>query len=75
MGNGRSEGNDSSTRNLAQWCDDVKGLCDVLGVVKPIVCGLSFGGFVAQSYATRYPDPPGKLILLSTAAEIDFPTV
>jgi proline iminopeptidase len=53
----------------------VKGLCDALGVVKPIVCGLSFGGFVAQSYATRYPDPPGKLILLSTAAKIDFPTV
>jgi len=54
MGNGRSEGNDSSTWNLAQWGDDVKGLCDALGVVKPIVCGLSFGGFVAQSYATRY---------------------
>jgi proline iminopeptidase len=53
----------------------VKGLCDALGVVKPIVCGLSFGGFVAQSYATRYPEHPGKLILLSTAAKIDFPTV
>lgn len=74
-GNGRSEGNDSSTWNLAQWGDDVKGLCDALGVVKPIVCGLSFGGFVAQSYATRYPDHPGKLILLSTAAKFDFPTV
>ena len=75
MGNGRSEGNDSSTWNLAQWGDDLKRLCDALGVVKPIVCGLSFGGFVAQSYATRYPDPPGKLVLLSTAAKIDFPTV
>ena len=74
-GNGRSEGDDPSTWNLAQWGDDVKGLCDALGIVKPIVCGLSFGGFVAQSYATRYPDHPGKLILLSTAAKIDFPTV
>lgn len=74
-GNGRSEGDDLSTWNLAQWGDDVKGLCDALGLVKPIICGLSFGGFVAQSYATRYPDHPGKLILLSTAAKIDFPTV
>jgi proline iminopeptidase len=74
-GNGRSEGDDPSTWNLAQWGDDVKGLCDALGIVKPIVCGLSFGGFVAQSYATRYPEHPGKLILLSTAAQIDFPTV
>lgn len=74
-GNGRSEGDDPATWNLTQWGDDVKGLCDALGIVKPIVCGLSFGGFVAQSYATRYPDHPGKLILLSTVAKIDFPTV
>lgn len=74
-GNGRSGGNDPSTWTLAQWGDDVKGLCDALGLVKPIVCGLSFGGFVAQSYATRYPDHPGKLVLLSTAARIDFGAV
>lgn len=74
-GNGRSEGDDPSTWNLAQWADDVKGLCDALGIVKPIVCGMSFGGFVAQAYATRYPDHPGKLILLSTAARIDFERV
>jgi proline iminopeptidase len=53
----------------------VKGLCDALGITKPIVCGLSFGEFVAQSYATRYPEHAGKIILLSTAARIDFATV
>lgn len=74
-GNGRSEGDDPATWNLTQWADDVKGLCDALGIVRPIVCGLSFGGFVAQAYATRYPEHPGKLILLSTAGKIDFPTV
>lgn len=74
-GNGRSEGDDPSTWNLSQWGDDVKGLCEALGIVRPIVCGMSFGGFVAQSYATRYPEHPGKLILLSTAAAINFPTV
>ena len=74
-GNGRSEGDDPATWNLTQWADDVKGLCDALCIVKPIVCGLSFGGFVAQAYATRYPDHPGKLILLSTAGKIDFPTI
>ncbi|MET7242053.1 alpha/beta hydrolase [Methylobacterium sp. EM32] len=74
-GNGRSEGDDPATWNLAQWADDVKGLCDALGFVRPIVCGLSFGGFVAQAYATRYPDHPARLILLSTVARIDFSTV
>src|SRR5438046_8049316 len=51
-GNGRSAAGDSRTWNLAQWGDDVKGLCDGLGIDKPIVYGASFGGFVAQSYAT-----------------------
>lgn len=74
-GNGRSEGDDPATWNLAQWADDVKGLCDALGIVRPIVCGHSFGGFVAQAYAIRYPEHPAKLILLGTAAKIDFEAV
>ncbi|MEM7524756.1 MAG: alpha/beta hydrolase [Pseudomonadota bacterium] len=71
-GNGRSEDCGPETWNLAQWGDDVRGLCDALGIEKPIVCGVSFGGFVAQSYATRHPDHIGKLILTSTAARFEF---
>lgn len=74
-GNGRSDLCAQETWNLAQWGDDLRGLCDALGIEKPIVCGTSFGGFVAQSYATRYPDHPAKLILISTAAKMDFEAV
>lgn len=74
-GNGRSSGNDPATWNLAQWGDDVRGLCDALGIERPIVFGASFGGFVAQSYAIRHPGHPAKLILASTAAKFDFPVV
>ena len=49
-----------------------KGLCDALGIEKPIVYGVSFGGFVAQAYATRHPEHAAKLILVSTAARVDF---
>lgn len=35
-GNGRSEGDDPTTWNLMQWADDVKGLCDGLGIIRPI---------------------------------------
>jgi proline iminopeptidase len=73
--NGRSVNTDPDTWTLAQWGDDVKGFCDALGIERPIVCGLSFGGFVAQSYATRHPDHPGKLILASTAAKRDLAQV
>ena len=74
-GNGRSGYGDPSTWNLAQWGDDVRGFCDALGIEKPIVYGVSFGGFVAQSYATRHPGHPGKLVLVSTAARPDWPAV
>ncbi len=74
-GNGRSGGDDRGAWNLAQWGDDVKGFCDALGIERPIVYGASFGGFVAQAYATRHPGHPGKLVLTSTTAKVDFPTV
>jgi proline iminopeptidase len=70
-GNGRS-GGEPETWTLAQWGDDVKGFCDTLGIEKPIVYGGSFGGFVAQSYATQHPEHPGKLILVSTAARLVY---
>jgi len=71
-GNGRSEDGPTDLWTLDQWGDDVKGLCDVLGVEKPIVIGTSFGGFVAQAYATRHQGHVGGLVLISTAAKFDF---
>ena len=70
-GQGRS-GGEKETWTLAQWGDDVKGLCDVLGIEKPVVFGGSFGGFVAQAYATRHPTHPAKLILSSTCARVVY---
>lgn len=71
-GNGRSDDGDPALWTLAQWGDDVRALCDVLGIERPIIYGASFGGYVAQSYATRHSDHIGGLILASTAAKVDF---
>ena len=67
-GNGRSDEGDRSKWTLAQWGDDVRALCDALGIEHPIVIGASFGGFVAMSYATRHPGHAAALGLLVTAA-------
>jgi proline iminopeptidase len=69
-GNGRSERGDPKKWNLEQWGDDVRAFCDVLEIEHPIVLGISFGGMVAMSYASRHPDHPAKLVLSSTAARI-----
>jgi len=74
-GNGRSDTCDETTWNLAQWGDDLKGLCDALGIENPIVIGTSFGGFVTLSYATRHPGHAAGLVLISTAAKVDFECV
>lgn len=71
-GNGRSDLGKEEEWNLTQWGDDLRGLCEVLSIDKPIVVGTSFGGFVALSYATRYPDHAGGLALISTAAKVEF---
>ena len=70
-GNGRSEDGPQQDWNLAQWGDDVRAFCDALGIANPIVLGASFGGMVALAYATRHPDHPSKLVLISTEAAGD----
>lgn len=71
-GNGRSEPCGPESWTLDHWARDVHGFCEALGISRPIVLGTSFGGFVAQAYATMFPQHPSKLILISTAAKFDF---
>jgi pimeloyl-ACP methyl ester carboxylesterase len=71
-GNGRS-GGERETWTLAQWGDDIAGFCTALGIERPVVYGLSFGGMVAMSYAARHPQAPSKLVFSSTAARMDLP--
>lgn len=67
-GNGRSEAGPRDSWTLAQWGDDVRAFCEALGIERPIVLGVSFGGMAALAYATRHPEHPAKLILVSTEA-------
>lgn len=74
-GNGRSEDGETDTWNLDQWGDDIAALCDVLEIEKPIVFGASFGGFVAQSFATRHPNRPAAMIFAATTPKVDFDVI
>jgi pimeloyl-ACP methyl ester carboxylesterase len=67
-GQGRSDRSSPERWNLTQWADDVKGFCDALEIERPIVLGVSFGGFVAIAYGIRYPDHPSKLVFCCTRA-------
>ena len=66
-GHGRSSRRPREEWLLDNFADDIVRLCDALGIVKPIVLGQSFGGFVAQRYLARHPAHPAKVILSSTS--------
>jgi pimeloyl-ACP methyl ester carboxylesterase len=70
--NGRSESGPPESWTLDQWARDIKGLCDALSIERPIVAGVSFGGFVAMRYATLFPDHPRALLLSNTAARTNM---
>ncbi len=65
-GHGRSDRGDPAEWTLSTWTDDVHRLCAVLGIERPVLLGMSFGGFVAQQYAATYPDELAGLVLVST---------
>jgi proline iminopeptidase len=66
-GHGRSDRRPPAEWTLDTFADDLVRLCDALGIVKPLVLGQSFGGFVAQRYLARHPAHPAKVILSSTS--------
>ncbi len=74
-GNGRSHPSDPANWTLAQWADDIRGFCDALSIQRPIVFGQSFGGMVAQAYATRHPGHAGGVIFSSTAARMNLDAI
>jgi proline iminopeptidase len=72
-GHGRSDRRPPAEWTLDTFADDLVRLCDALGIVKPIVLGQSFGGFVAQRYIARHPGHPAKVILSSTSPHMALP--
>jgi len=54
-GHGRSDHSSAAFWNVRTWADDLRRLCDALGLRKPVVLGSSFGGNVALTYAALFP--------------------
>jgi pimeloyl-ACP methyl ester carboxylesterase len=71
-GHGRSDWGDPENWSFELCADAVRGFCDTLGIVAPVVYGHSLGGFVALVYAVRHPGHAGALVLQSTFARFDL---
>ncbi len=63
----QSKLNENETVSIKEIADDVCEILDELRINKASVLGTSFGGFVAQEFALRYPERLNKLILACTS--------
>ncbi|HRH41727.1 MAG TPA: alpha/beta hydrolase [Pyrinomonadaceae bacterium] len=58
---------ENETVTISQIADDVVKILDELKIEKASILGTSFGGFVAQDFALRYPERLNKLVLACTS--------
>ena len=72
-GHGRSDHSSAEFWNMRTWADDLRRLCDALGLRKPVILGSSFGGDVTLTYAALFPDYPGGIILANTTWPLGLP--
>jgi proline iminopeptidase len=72
-GHGRSSAvDDWSGIDHATFADDADALREHLGHERIVVLGHSYGGFLAQEYALRYPERLAGLVLCATAPALDY---
>jgi pimeloyl-ACP methyl ester carboxylesterase len=65
-GHGKSGGSDKK-HSCELFADDLNGLITALELERPVVCGLSLGGMIAQQYAVKYQSGLAGLVLADTA--------
>lgn len=61
---------DAGPIDIETLADDAAALMDMLGLRGALVCGVSVGGMIAQSLASRRPDLVAGLLLSNTGARI-----
>ena len=74
-GCGRSDVGTPDSWSLLRWAQDVKVLCDTLGIEKPILAGVSMGGHVIGEYVRHFASSLGGIILCNTEAHFDVHAV
>lgn len=67
-GHGRTGGSDVTPYSMDRFADDLDELLDALGVERAVICGLSMGGAIAQTFAAAHPEKMAGLVLADTFA-------
>jgi 3-oxoadipate enol-lactonase len=71
-GHGRTGASSLDRYTIELFADDLRCLLDSLDMRKPILCGQSFGGSIAQAFAARFPEKVRALVLAGSMVAIDL---
>jgi pimeloyl-ACP methyl ester carboxylesterase len=66
-GHGHTGPSSLMSYSVERFADDLQALLSALGIQHATVCGLSFGGMVAQAFASKYTSVLEGLVLADTA--------
>jgi pimeloyl-ACP methyl ester carboxylesterase len=67
-GHGDTGGSDRGRYDMRLYAADLHALLAALGLDRPVLCGLSMGGCIAQAYAATHPGNVAGLVLADTFA-------
>jgi 3-oxoadipate enol-lactonase len=71
-GHGRTGGSGMEQYSMTTFAEDLASLLDKLEITSPIICGLSWGGSIAQAFTICNPGRLKALILASSSVAIDL---
>lgn len=71
-GHGRTGGSDHGSYTIDLYAEDLASLIEELELDRPVICGLSMGGWIGYEFATTYPDQLSALITLGAATPQTF---
>lgn len=72
-GHGHTGGSDVEPYTMEQYAADLDALLTALEIERPILCGLSMGGCIAQVYAATFPEKVAGLVLSDTFTAAPLP--
>lgn len=72
-GHGRTGPSDARRYSMELFAEDLDALLDRLGIERAVICGLSLGSMVAQSYLAAHPERVAGVVLAGTVRT--FPPV
>lgn len=69
-GHGKTGPSQLNRYSMNTFADDLESLLDSLEIFSPILCGLSWGGSIAQTFAVRNPERVTALVLAGSNVSI-----